>query len=311
MVRVEWRIRVSAAGGGALVPLDERSARVALAAACVVVDLDCRGAELIRIGENGVFRLRGRPVVARVGRSSAQLPWARQQLAVSRWLASEGVPAIRGLEVDQPVVVSGRVVTFWESAADDIRYGTTRELGVILRRLHRLPLPAELGLPDFAPFTAIRRRLERVTITEDDRRYLQGLGDELTQAYQALPFDRPPVVLHGDANVGNLILDRHGRAVLSDLDSFCVGPAEWDLVQTGMFYTRFGWHTAEEYAEFVRAYGRDVTAWSGFEVLADIRELHMVTWLAQNVHDDRAAAELAKRIDTMRRGGSRRQWSPF
>ena len=36
-----------------------------------------------------------------------------------------------------------------------------------------------------------------------------------------------------------------------DLDSFAVGPREWDLVQTALFYDRLGWHTREEYRTFV------------------------------------------------------------
>jgi aminoglycoside phosphotransferase (APT) family kinase protein len=126
-----------------------------------------------------------------------------------------------------------------------------------------------------------------------------------------LRFAGAPVVLHGDASVGNLILDRRGRALLSDLDSFCVGPAEWDLVLTAMFYDRYGWHTEAEYGEFVSAYGRDVRQWGGYGVLADVRELLMVVWLAQNMHDDVVAGELAKRLDSIRNGGSRRDWNPF
>lgn len=78
-----------------------------------------------------------------------------------------------------------------------------------------------------------------------------------------------------------------------------------------MFYDRFGWHTREEYLDFARSYGRDVIEWRGFRVLANVRELLMVTWLAQNAHEPAAAAELAKRLDSMRSDGSRRCWSPF
>jgi Ser/Thr protein kinase RdoA (MazF antagonist) len=302
---------VTPSAGGGPPALDESSARSALQAACAVVGLDPAGAELIRIGENGVYRLRSGPVVARVGRSAADLPDAEQQLAVSRWLRAQQVPAVRGWDVPQPVTVSGRVVTFWESAAEDIRYGTTRDLGLILRRLHQLPVPAEPALAVLDAFGATRRRIERVPVSEQDRRYLRELCRALSTAYESLPYAGPPVVLHGDANVGNLILDRHGHPLLSDLDSFCVGPVEWDLVLTGMFYRRFGWHTEQEYRDFVTGYGRDVTEWPGFDVLADVRELLMVTWLAQNAHDRHAAAELAKRLDTLRRGTSRRTWDPF
>ena len=42
-----------------------------------------------------------------------------------------------------------------------------------------------------------------------------------------------------------------------DLDGFAVGPREWDLVQTAMYYDSFGWHTREEYEDFARVYGYD------------------------------------------------------
>jgi hypothetical protein len=40
-----------------------------------------------------------------------------------------------------------------------------------------------------------------------------------------------------------------------DLDGFAVGPREWDLALTAIYYDSFGWHTREEYEDFVRVYG--------------------------------------------------------
>ena len=78
-------------------------------------------------------------------------------------------------------------------------------------------------------------------------------------------------VIHGDANVGNVLLDERGQAVLIDLDSFSMGPREWDLIQTALFYDRLGWHTEEEYRTFVEVYGYDIMQWDGYETLADMR----------------------------------------
>jgi aminoglycoside phosphotransferase len=294
-----------------VVPFDESSTRAALDAASKSVGLDARGAELIRLGENGVFRLRADNVVARVGRSAAKAPIAERQLAVARWLAANEIPAIRALDVAQPVIALERVVTFWESADDEVRYGTAGDLGLILRRLHELPTPNDFELPKLTPFETARARIGVVPIADVDRRYLDGRCDDLEAAFDRLTFTPGDVVLHGDANVGNLILDRHDHALLSDLDSFCIGAREWDLVLTAMFYRRFGWHTREEYDAFVTAYGEDILDWDGFDVLADVRELLMVAWLAQNARDPGTAEELARRLDTMRNGGSRRNWRPF
>jgi aminoglycoside phosphotransferase len=292
-------------------PFDESSARATLEVASRSVGLDARGARLIRLGENGVFRLRADDVVARVGRSAAKAPMAERQLAVARWLATNEIQAIRALDVVQPVIVRGRVVTFWESADDDVRYGTTRDLGLILRRLHRLPTPNDVELPKLTPFETARARIAVVPISDADRGYLVDRCDYLEAAFNRLIFTPGDVVLHGDANVGNLILDRRDHALLSDLDSFCIGPREWDLVLTAMFYRRFGWHTREEYDAFVTAYGEDILDWDGFDVLADVRELLMVAWLAQNARNPGVAEELARRLDTMRNGGSRQDWRPF
>jgi aminoglycoside phosphotransferase len=267
---------------------------------------------LIRLGENAVFRLHSAEVIARVGRAAAQASAVERQIAVSRWLAAHDVPAIRALDVEQPVLARDRVVAFWQSVGEEVRYGTTTDLGQILRHLHDLPVPDTVRLPRLAPFATARARIGVVPIADPDRRYLTKRADELEAAFAALRFGSPDdVVLHGDANVGNLILDRHDRAVLSDLDSFCVGPREWDLALTAMFYARFRWHTSDEYQAFTSAYGYDVLQWDGIDVLADVRELLMVAWLAQNVHDEPAAREFASRVESMRRGEPRTSWHPF
>jgi aminoglycoside phosphotransferase (APT) family kinase protein len=123
----------------------------------------------------------------------------------------------------------------------------------------------------------------------------------------------PAGSVHGDASIGNIFRRQaDGVAVLMDLDGFSTGPREWDLVQTAMYYERFGWHTPDEYAEFAEIYGFDVLAWPGYPVLADVRELVMVTWLAQNAGEsDEVAAEVRKRIGDLRSGPGPRDWAPF
>ena len=81
--------------------------------------------------------------------------------------------------------------------------------------------------------------------------------------YEGLEFALPPGVIHGDANVGNVLRDRHGNPVVIDLDGFAVGPREWDLALTAIYYDSFGWHTREEYEDFVRVYGFDIMGWPG------------------------------------------------
>lgn len=291
----------------------EEAGRV-LAEGCRLVGFDPAGAVLMRLGDHAVFRLAGASVVARIGRGAEYAEAAVRDLAVSRWLNARDVPTVRpALAADQPVVVDGRVVVFWQAIGSGEDYASVVQVAELLRRLHALVPPPDLALPPLVPFDRTRRRLIDATALGDgDRVFLLDRVEELDEAYGRLTFALPAGPIHGDANVGNVLLDEAGRPWLIDLDGFAVGPREWDLVQTAMFFDSYGWHTAEEYARFVEVYGFDVMAWDGYPVLRDVRETLMVGWMAQNIGtDDRTAAEFGKRMRALRTGASRRDWAPF
>ena len=294
-------------------PFSEESTARTLVKACAVAGLDAGGAELLRLGENAIYRLGAALVVAMIARTVNYLPDVQTEVAVARWLESVAFPAVRlAGPAGQPLVVDGRVVTFWELLADGDAYGTVAELAVLLRRLHGLEPPRWLELPPLRPFRRVQPRIERAALAEEDRAFLLARLGELREAYAGLEFVLPPGPVHGDANIGNIFRRRDGTAVLIDLDGFASGPREWDLVLTVMYYEHLGWHTAGEYQEFAGVYGFDVMSWPGYRVLRDIRELIMVTWLAQNISESAGvAAEVRKRIGDLRGGGGRRDWAPF
>ncbi|PXY35180.1 aminoglycoside phosphotransferase [Prauserella coralliicola] len=293
-------------------PLTRETADRALAAACEVVGLDSAGAELIRLGSNAVFRL-AEPVIVRIARDAGQLEGARKQVAVARWLESEQFPATRALSVEQPVELQEHAVTYWASVSEAEEYASLWQVGDLIRRLHNLRAPDALELPEARPFTKLDNQLGTLhNLDVQDAAFLHHRIEELQERYGRLEFALDAGVIHGDANVGNVILDRNGAPVLIDLDNFSLGPREWDLVQTALFYERFGWHTADEYRSFVDAYGFDIMEWPGYPVLADYREVSMTLWLCGKAGaDERAAAEVRKRVQTLRTGGSRREWAPF
>jgi aminoglycoside phosphotransferase len=282
-----------------------------LARACAVAGLDGGGAELLRLGENAIYRLESVPVVVRIARG--YLADTRAEVAVARWLESAGFPAVRlAGPADQPLVVDGRPVTFWELVAEREEFGTVAELGALLRWLHELEPPSSLVLQVLAPFGRAVSRIERADLTGDDRAFLLSRIGELNDLYAGLEFVLPAGPVHGDASVGNILRRDDGVAVLTDLDGFAVGPREWDLVQTALYFERLGWHTAAEYQSFVSAYGFDVMTWPGYPVLRDMRELAMLSWLTQNAGErPQIAAEVRKRIADLRLGGGRRDWAPF
>lgn len=108
--------------------------------------------------------------------------------------------------------------------------------------------------------------------------------------------------MHGNPNAGSVLRSmRDGSPVLTGFGGFAAAPREWDLVLTAMHVERFGWHTQQEYLDFVTGYGFDVMTWPGYTLLRDIRELIMITWLAQNRnHLPEIKAEISMRIAELR-----------
>ncbi|MFD0495730.1 aminoglycoside phosphotransferase family protein [Streptomyces rhizosphaericus] len=294
--------------------LTAESAGAALREACEASGLDSSGAELVRLGSHAVYRLGSAPVIIRIARDPGSLEQMEQAVRVARWLETEDFPATRVLGgVPQPSVVGGRVVTFWESAQEREEYATVEELADLLRRLHWLEEPESLGLPYFDPVAKLWRGLQAVDgVAEDDRKFLEERAGKLAKEYDRLDFVLPFGLIHGDANIGNVLRHRDGHAIMIDLDDFTLAPREWDLIQTALFYDRFGWHTRSEYEAFVYRYGFDLMNWPGYSVLADLRELMMVVWLGQQVSASaKSAGEFARRINSLRAGNDRRDWKPF
>ncbi|MEU6340668.1 aminoglycoside phosphotransferase family protein [Streptomyces sp. NPDC046977] len=291
---------------------DANAAEALLRKACEVAHVDPDGIEMLRLGDHAVFRIDGGRIVSRIGRSPDRLMSVRREVAVAEWLVTEDYPAARLVTTaEQPIVVQGHPVTFWEGLANGDAYASTGEMGVLLLQLHELEPPPFL-LPSLQPFDKVTQRLRHATMPDPTRVFLQSMADDLATEYDRLQFVLPPGHLHGDFNVGNVLHDAGGQPKVIDLDGFVTGPREWDLMQTAMYYDSFGWHTEAEYADFVAGYGFDVREWSGYTVLRSIRELLMVTWLSQNAGaNPRAAEEVEKRVESIRSGGSRRNWAPF
>ncbi len=285
----------------------------ALERASAIAGIDATGARLLRVGSNAVYRLKT-PVIARVSRPGADPDQVRRTVAVARWLQSVDYPAVRAVNVDQPVVIGQHVVTFWDAVSDDgDQYASVAEVAEVLVKLHKLAAPDDLHLPELSPFASAPNRIEASTwLNPQDRAFLTAMLAEMRDAYAGLKFTLPPGVIHGDASIGNVLRDSHGHPVVIDLDGFATGPREWDLALTAIYYDSFGWHTREEYQDFVRVYGIDIMAWPGYPVMRAVREFLMVTWVIQKAAESgQAAAEAAKRITALRTGASRQDWQPY
>ena len=283
----------------------------ALRAACERAGLSSDGAELLRLGENAIFQLASAPVVVRIARSADRLPRAEKELCVARWLAGAHVPAIRVYEeIDQPSLVDGHPVSFWQTVTGGEPTPTHADLARLLAAFHGLG-GSPCDLAGFDPFQIPESRLAAPAgVTAEDRDFLRARCGDLHEQLGRLEFALPQGPIHGDAHTRNLLTD-HGEVVLLDFESAAVGPREWDLLPTAIACERYGL-AEEQYQEFAAAYGFDVRAWPGYPVLREIRQLAMTTWIMQNVGESAAAAaEFALRVASLRERDFERAWNFF
>ncbi len=281
------------------------------AEACTLLGLPGEDTELLRLGENAIFRLAGKPLVLRIGRSLARLPLMELELCVARWLDNAGVPVARPYDgVTQPTVVGNHPVSVWHLVAQGTPRPGVADLAVLLRQVHALhecPCP----VPQWDPLTqAERRLLASAELDNGDQAMMLDRCHELRDRLGKVKFALPTGFMHGDAYPGNL-LGQAGNAVLTDFEAAATGPREWDLIGTAVTRTRFGL-PAEAYQEFCDLYGFNVMTWDGYPVLRDIRELYMTSWLIQNLADRQAVAdEAALRIASIRDRDTTREWHVF
>jgi len=279
--------------------------------ACDRAGFSSEDAQLLRLGENAIYRLAGAPVVARIARSADRLPRVERELCVARWLAEAHVPAIRVYPgKEQPMLVDGHPVTFWHAVTGGGPEPTHVDLARLLAAFHSLPnCPCELA--SFEPLRTSAARLAIADVVDPvDRDFLRALREDLNDRLQHLEFALPVGPIHGDAHTGNLLADQ-GHAVLLDFEAAAFGPREWDLLPTAIAVERYGL-AEERYQEFARTYGFDVRCWPGYPLLREIRELTMTTWIMQNVKESPAvAAEFALRVASLRERDTHRAWNFF
>ena len=291
---------------------DERRTHAVLEAACTEAGLEPSGAELLRMGENALWRL-DCDVVVRIARLADYLGDATKEVAVARWLATTAVPAASVLDVQQPLLIDGHPVTFWRWIdGRPARPEEVVELGRVLSRLHQLPVPTELTLPPERILERVRGRIERAQVSEDDRRFLTALCSDLQHEIGQLHFPLAPGPTHGDAHIGNLMVREGGDAVLIDFERFAWGQPEWDLAMTATEFLSAGFWTTAEYGSFVEAYGFDVADWSGFPVLQAVHEIKMTTWIMQMTDQSPAIdREYHVRMAAIRDGLRGQRWQAF
>ncbi|MGV9680759.1 phosphotransferase enzyme family protein [Nocardia sp. NPDC003482] len=280
-----------------------------LRTACHQVGLRASGARLIKYTNNAVYALATEPVVIRIAGPSVATH-VPKVIAVARWLAEYDMPSVRLVEdLPQPLIVEGRPVTFWHKLSAFHGAPTGHDLGVILRRLHRLP-PPDFELPEWDKLAGIRRRIdEQVVLTPAEAEFLIQRCDQIAAALATITYDLPPGPIHGDGFVGNLIPGPNGP-VICDFDSAATGPREWDLTPAAVGKLRFT-YPVDHHRQLAAAYGIDVTTWPHFPILRDLRELQLVTSVLRTLPENPALRPQWQHRFTSLRNRDDARWSPY
>lgn len=264
----------------------------------------------MRIGTNALFRLARDSIVVRIGLNREAIRSAETEIRVARWLARSRIVACRPVAgIIQPLIVDGYPVTFWDWIETSARNASPAQLGSTLRSLHALG-GHDVELDPFDPLASAFVLLRGPLAEDPTLSFLREQCSTLADAFRSLVFELPRGPIHGDAHVGNLMVS-DSQAFLIDLETFAVGPREWDLVPTAVQHERFGL-SRDAYRAFASAYGFDVRSWSGYAILRRIRELAITAWVGARAGQDGAAAtEFRRRIDSLRDGRTARRWRAF
>ncbi|WP_329317957.1 phosphotransferase [Streptomyces sp. NBC_01262] len=287
----------------------EPQMREILERACAAIGADSADAVYMRGQTNAVLRLSSQPLVVKIARKGTDPDEVRRTVEFVRWLMDLGFPTVPLHRPDlQPLVIDGHPVTVWTYLPQPDRPVPAEAIAKPLNTLHSLTQPPVL-LDRLDVCAAIRISLSRTTtLPERTLHYLHERVDNLEALLADVRYELPDAVLQGDPQHGNALHDGD-HAVLCDWDSVVLGQPEWDLVTVEVHCRRFG-YGLQHYQRFAEAYGWDVTRWSGYPVLRDLRELRMITTNARKAtHEPAKVAEVQRRIHGLRTADTRLVWN--
>src|SRR5690606_35624438 len=235
---------------------------------------------------------------------------ARRGLEIARWLAEEGVPAVRPAE-PRAELVDGHPVTVWHRLPDPVRPAEPRDVAALLRLVHALPAPP-FALPPRDLLGGVERwlRLAGDAIDPADAAYLRERRDGFASAAARLTPRLPRGPIHGDALPRNVHATPDGP-VLVDLATFSADLREHDLVVMALSHDRYALPDAA-YRSFIGTYRSGLRRWAGWAVLRGGRRRARCAWVAQRAPGTPwALGEFRRGVASVGVGDPPVRWYPF
>ena len=247
-------------------PIPDRLVRVLLPIAAPGVELAQVRTRSLDAHSNDVAEVRvpdGRVLMVKRGR----YPWSAARLRASRAAAEllsptgalvpDPLPLPEGVDA-RPVEAYWRIpnptlLELWPRLSPTLRRRALRSLGALLRRVHSVPAPrhgplgdSEAAAPSMAAFLRADLGERLLPAVYGVWPEAAGMVERLVDAVGAVAArmdGAPPVLLHGDVHLGNVLCEERGggvRAVgLLDLEGAAGGPAESDLAIAQVHHGEF------------------------------------------------------------------------
>lgn len=290
------------------------TARALAGQAVLQAGFSAQGLRPLRVHSNAVFLLPDERVVVRVGGGADAPGRAERAVVCTRWLAGMGYPTVEPVSgVEQPVLLPDEAggwwaATFWHHLEVEDRPPAAGDLGELLRQLHNLPTPP-FTVPYFRPLQRLMAEAHgSAWLSDPDREWLVSRASGLQAELDGAGSLGRVGLVHGDAQLGNVLTVVNRPAVLGDWDGVAIAPVAWDLVPTAV-EPRFGGRPGL-LGELLAGYGADLTNVSGWRVLRDIYELRSVAAHIRRAPESPPhAAEAALRITSLRAGDRSVRWS--
>ncbi len=265
--------------------------------------------EIIRIGQNLMLDIPTCESVLRVYRNVGN-PAAKAQMEVefAETIAKLGIPSIQpSYKFNSAILKAGDYTsTVWKRLEKDTERVNAQQFGKLLHDIHlklRGEPPELLKLERIDPLAKIRSRLNRLSHDKilDDKKneLLLSYLSRCEVIWSNFQSELPNQPIHGDAHTGNVILS-NGIAHICDFDCCCIGPIEWDLVPIHIIARRFRNQQPDILNEFKKEYKISPAMEINIQKLLPLRELSMVSWLAQDItNDPKRTKELENRIHSL------------